>query len=175
MKTKRSQAWIETVVYTLIMLTIIGIVLGVVKPSIQKKQDRTLIDQSINILNSINYKNDDILYYGPGNVGSVEIIIKKGILSINGKSETIEFTMDSEAMYSQPDQEVKSGDITILTQKKASAYTVKLKLDYSAKENIMFNGKEDNKDLNPSPTQYTLFIKYANNTESIPQIDFSLL
>ena len=44
---KRGQIWVETVIYTLIGLTIIGLLLAVSKPQIDKQKDKALIEQKI--------------------------------------------------------------------------------------------------------------------------------
>ena len=45
--TKKSQVWVETVIYTLIGLSIIGILLAVLKPTVESTKDRLMIEQII--------------------------------------------------------------------------------------------------------------------------------
>ena len=49
----RGQVWVETVTYTLIALVLIGLVLSFTKPKIEELQDRTLIEQSIQVLKEL--------------------------------------------------------------------------------------------------------------------------
>ena len=51
---KKAQVWIETVTYTMIALVMIGLVLAFAKPKIEELQDKTIIEQSIKILNEFN-------------------------------------------------------------------------------------------------------------------------
>jgi len=152
MKNKKAQVWIETVVYTLIMLSIIGIVIGVAKPAIQEKQDRLLIEQSIDSLNIIDSKIEEILIYGVGNTREIsELGIKKGKLTINSPEDKIEFEIDSKYAYSQPNTLVKRGKIDILTEKKANSYNVKLSISYKEENiNITVNNKDELKTLSQS-------------------------
>ena len=52
-KMKRGQVWVETVIYTLIGLTIMGLLLAFVKPAIDEKRDQIVIGNSLEIINSI--------------------------------------------------------------------------------------------------------------------------
>jgi len=49
----KGQVWIETVVYTLIAFAILSAILGVAKPKIEQLQDKSIIEQSIGILENI--------------------------------------------------------------------------------------------------------------------------
>ncbi|MEM3405762.1 MAG: hypothetical protein QW117_02175 [Candidatus Pacearchaeota archaeon] len=174
----KGQVWIETVIYTVIMLSIIGIVLAVVKPTIQERQDKFIIENSIESLNIIESKIQELLVYGPGNTREIsEIMIKKGKMRINSENDTIEFEIDSKYSYSQPGKEVKRGSINILTEQKANDYKIKLYLKYKEKNvNITYNGKEENKELTQTPIPYKIYIrnvKYEETTSKY-QIDFIL-
>lgn len=74
-KNIRAQVWIETVLYTLIAFVMIGLVLAYAKPKIEELQDKTIIEQSIEMLKNID---STILTIGaPGNQRLIEIGIKK--------------------------------------------------------------------------------------------------
>ena len=42
---KRAQVWVETVTYTLIGLTIIGLLIAGIKPKIEESRDKSIINQ----------------------------------------------------------------------------------------------------------------------------------
>ena len=67
---KRGQVWVETVIYTLIGLAIIGIVLAVAKPQIDIKKTEILVEQSRDSLLNIDGKIEEVLV-APGNQRSV--------------------------------------------------------------------------------------------------------
>ena len=54
MKEKKAQVWVETVIYTLIGLTVIGILLGFSKPKIDSMKDKIIIEQTIDLFERIN-------------------------------------------------------------------------------------------------------------------------
>ena len=53
---KKGQVWVETVIYTLIGLAVIGLLLAVAKPKIDQMKDRALIDQAVEAMEAINSK-----------------------------------------------------------------------------------------------------------------------
>jgi hypothetical protein len=176
-KNKKAQAWIETVVYTLIMLSIIGIVVAVAKPALEEKQDKLFVEQSIETMNIIDSKIGELIVYGPGNTREIsELGIKKGKLTINCPENIIEFEIDSKYAYSQPDIAVQRGDITIFTEKKANYYKIKLSISYDNTIDITYNNNNENKTISSAPTPYKLYIRNANynSTERTYQMDFSL-
>lgn len=64
---KSGQVWIETVLYTLIGLSIIGVILAMVRPAIEEKRDEITLQQSIDILKGIDNNIADVIQYGTGN------------------------------------------------------------------------------------------------------------
>jgi hypothetical protein len=76
---KRGQIWVETVIYTLIGLSLIGLVLAIVTPKINDYRDRTVIDQTIESLNLFDEKVGEVLG-APGNARVVEFRMKRGNL-----------------------------------------------------------------------------------------------
>jgi hypothetical protein len=174
----KGQAWIETVVYTLIMLSIIGIVIAVAKPALQEKQDKLFVEQSIESMNQIDSKIGELMTYGPGNTREItELGIKKGKLTINSSADSINFEIDSKYAYSQPDQLVKVGKMDVITEKKANNYLVKLSINYTKENiNIVFGDAETVKTLSPAPTPYKMFIRNVNydSINKVYKIDFTL-
>ena len=49
----KGQIWIETVIYTLIIFVMIGLVLSFAKPKIEEMQDKAIIEQSIAMMKDI--------------------------------------------------------------------------------------------------------------------------
>src|SRR3989344_8473343 len=140
--TRKAQIWIETVIYTLIGLAIIGILLNIVKPVIERKQDQILIENSMAMLENIKSAIEEVKYYGVGNTRTVEIQIKKGNLLFDSKSNMINFSAESRHKYSEPDQIVKKGGIGILTIPKTKTYDIILTLDYSNRIDLTWNNED---------------------------------
>ena len=53
---KKGQVWIETVVYTLIGLSIIAIILTMAMPQIDKMKDKSVVEQTATALNELDKK-----------------------------------------------------------------------------------------------------------------------
>ena len=66
MKSK-GQIWLETVIYILIGLAIIGLVLEFVTPKINEKRDRIVVEQSVAALNIFDSKIKEVIESGAYN------------------------------------------------------------------------------------------------------------
>jgi len=170
---KRGQIWIETVIYTLIGITIIGILLTLINPVIEKKKDQVIIEQSLSMINTIEGEIADVRFYGVGNSRPIEVKIQKGKLIINSKEDFLEFSMESEYMYSEPGQIVEIGKVKALTTEQAGTYMVSLKLDYANKLNLTWNKQETEKTFQFSPTPYKIVVTNVGKTGEFTNIDFS--
>jgi len=158
MKSK-SQVWIETVIYTLIGLTIIAIILATTTPLIEKYKDKMAIEQTESILTELNNKIIDIKTSGTGNSRIIpELSIKKGVLEIDYTNNKIIYTLEgTNLQYSQPGSEIKSGDIIVKTEAQNKKYKITLSLVYS--DVILSHGTDTIKTLYPSKILYKLYIE----------------
>ena len=172
MKNSKGQIWVETVIYTLIGLSIIAIVLSIVLPQIEEQKDKLILDQSYSLLTDINSQIENLRTYGEGNSQPFEIKLNKGSLMIGGINESISFALDGKSKYSEPGQEVILGDITALTVEKKNSYLVSLSLNYTGKVNITWQGKDENKQFQASSVSYRLFIVNQGASKGLVNIDF---
>lgn len=166
------QVWVETVIYTLIALVIIGLVLSFIQPKIQELQDKAVLQQSISLLNNINSVISSVAQAGPGNKRQVQVGINKGSLIIDGINDEIVFTMNSHYEFSEPGYNVTYGDITAYTQPQGNINIVNMTLNYNSSYNLTYNGGNKIQIISQSSTPYNLFI--ANNGGNPTDIDFSL-
>ena len=90
---KNAQIWIETVIYTLIGLSIIAIILSLLTPKIQETKDKALIDQSISILDDLGKQVDDIKF-APGNSWPLHVKFDKGKFIVDGLNDKIYFLFE---------------------------------------------------------------------------------
>jgi len=172
-KKNSGQIWVETVIYTLIGLAIIGVLLSLVKPAIEEKKDQVLLEQNLDVLNSIDSAVEDVRYYGVGNSRILEVKIRKGELIINSTGNSIKFVMESRYMYSEPEQVVEIGRVKALTKKKRKIYDVSLILNYSNSINLTWNGKETTKIFQASPTPYKIRVTNIGKIGDLVNIDFT--
>ena len=154
---KKGQIWIETVIYTLIAFVMIGAVLTFAKPKIEEFQDKAIVEQSLAVMQQLD---NLILEVGSGIQGNKrirDISLKKGSLTIDGTNDRLIFLVEGKYAYSQPgvDIEIVSG-IIARTEEIGNIKRVTLIKNYSGIYNIKFNGNDEIKTLEKSPTQYKL-------------------
>lgn len=169
---KRGQVWVETVIYTLIAIVLIGLVLTFVKPKISEIQDKVIIQQSISMLNNINNELTELSDGGAGNKRKLEISIKKGSLTIDSTNNEIIFNIESYYQFSEPGTPVNYGDILVYDKVFNNLNLINMTMDYNSKYNITYEGAKTEKTLTQSSTPYTLYI--SNNGGSNPNMDFEL-
>ena len=156
-KNKRGQVWIETVVYTLYAFTLIGFVIGVAKPRIEKVQDKALIEQSLAMLKDI----DSIISSvkgTPGNQRIIEAFIKKGNLIIDGEKDIILFEIDSKIEYSQAGQSIEKDGWITLTEIKGENNIVTISRNYSGIYNLQYQDGDKEKIISKATTPYKIEI-----------------
>ena len=154
----KAQVWVETVIYILIGLSVIGILLAVITPKINEMRDKSVIDSMISALNEID-STINTVKLGTGSKGIVKIGLNKGMLIIEPKSGNITFVLDkSNVEYSQPDKTVEIGRIKALTQESKGIINVSLTLDYPSFY-LTYNGGQDKKVFNQASLPYRVSIE----------------
>lgn len=176
MKNKSGQVWIETVLYTLIGLALIGMVLAFTLPKITKTQERILVEQSLNSIKLLDQIINSVIENGPDNVRIYEINFKEGNLFIDSAKNIIYFQIDEmKNYYSQPDVEIDDGRVKILSFGKKDSSSVKLVLNYTKFADITFDGKDVEHKITQSATSYKLIISNLGNlNQDSPNIDIRL-
>jgi type II secretory pathway pseudopilin PulG len=140
MKNKIGQIWIETVIYTLIGLALIGLVLAIATPKINELRDRAVVEQSIDSLNIFDRKINEILS-APGNVRIVEFEMRRGDLFFNTTEDKILYVLDeSRVIFSEPGVSIPIGRINVTTTEGSKRHMVSLLLSYN--HNLTFNGED---------------------------------
>ncbi|MBI2124438.1 hypothetical protein HYT92_01470 [Candidatus Pacearchaeota archaeon] len=158
-ESRRAQVWVETVVYMLIGLSIIGLVLAFAMPKINEMKDKAVIEQTITALNEIDSKIMEVGFTA-GNIRTVYFKIGRGEIDINGTGDKIIFVLpDSRYAYSEPGRITYIGEIITKTEKKGKVNSVELMLNYSGRFDIRWQGMEQEKQLFKSPSPYKLLIE----------------
>jgi hypothetical protein len=160
-KYKKGQVWIETVIYLLIAFLMIGMVLSFVRPKIEELKDKSIIEQSSEILEDID--STIVTMGGEGNKRLLELGIKEGSFYFDSQNETITFEMESLYVYTEPGEKVQIGSIIAETKKRTRTNLVVLTSNYSGDYNLTYNGKEEGKLLTKSSVPYKLVL--SNNGE----------
>jgi len=153
---KRGQIWVETVIYTLIGLAIIGLVLAVALPKINEKKDEVAIEQAIEALGHI----DDKVYEvqrASGNKRVVDLDIGKGKVIIDMGEDTISWVLDSSFPYSEEGIAVPLGKLNVTTTV-GNPWEVELKLFFGM--DLQYDGDNfGTKQLDVAPTPYKFMIE----------------
>jgi hypothetical protein len=168
-KSKRGQIWVETVIYSLIAFVMIGLVLAFANPRLQEIQDRTLIEQSIEVMEDLDTVITNIGI--PGNKRSVEINIQKGSLSIDGVNDQLIFQLESQHTYSELGENISHGEIIINTQTFGSEERVTLTRDYSSQYNITYEENDELRELGKASTPYKLLISNKGGNKIVINIE----
>lgn len=159
---KKAQVWVETVIYTLIGLAIIGILLAVVRPKITETQDKLAIEQTIESMNKINDKVFEVRKF-VGNRRIVELKVSQGRFLINSDDDVLDWVIESSYQYSELGEDVSLGDLNVKTIQVGEDYEVSVSLDYE------FDINSEETRLDPAPAPYDLVIE---NTGDV--VEFSI-
>lgn len=168
----RGQVWVETVIYTLIGMTIIGLVLAAALPKINAKKDSATIEQSISALNNIDGEIYDV-QKGVGNRRIVDLDVKKGAFSVDAGNDSVYWILDSSFAYSQAGVPISVGHINVTTSKKGGAWEVKLEMKYNV--DIRYKNKNSGVySLDVAPTPYTISVENDGlNSDNRTIVDLS--
>ena len=170
----KAQIWIETVVYTLIGLSIIAVILALVTPKIQETKDKALIDQSVTLLDELS-KQIDQIRFTPGNSWPVNIKFDKGKFIVNGEQDTLLFIFeDSKIKYTENGQNIVRGRVNIKTTIINKEIQVELLLNYSRIVNVTFDGTDKTRSFASASLPYDFFMESAGRDENkLMIIDFT--
>lgn len=179
LNSKRSQIWVETVIYTLIGLSVIAIILTMALPQIDKSKDKAIIEQTVTALNVLDKKISEV-EQAPGNARLVDLRISKGKLEINATGSDagfIRYTLeDTKLELSEIGEEVKQGNIILKTEKMPARYRITLTMNYP-NLNITNENGEGIKTLQAGTTPYRIIIenKETSSTQENTNIEFSII
>ena len=161
-KSRRAQVWVETAVYTLIGLTLIAVIISMATPQIQKIKDRSVLEQTISAMNTLDNKILEV-QQTEGSRSKVVFKISKGRLEINSVDDYIMYVLDDTKLEaSEPGVEIKQGNIILKTEKTGARYNVNLLMNYSL--DIINKDGENEKILQAGATPYNIFIENKGST-----------
>lgn len=169
-KNNRGQIWVETVIYTLIGLSVIGILLAVATPKINEMKDRLRINEAIDILSAIDSKINEVKV-APSNIRYYDLTIAKGKVILNASANTLTWIIETNYKYSEPGTLYPLGELNILTTGDGY-YTVSLerKLDFDLTVNGLDTGA---KTLEVASRPYSLAIKNTGSYSGNLRIDIA--
>ncbi len=157
---KRGQIWVETVIYTLIGVVLLGMVLAFALPEIQKQKDKKIIEDSINAMNHLDNLIEEVKELGPGNKRKLDLAIRKGVLVFNSSDNRLNFKIeDSEYKASEIGSSVGlQGNLMLETEKDRGNYFIQIWREFNS-VNITFNGENNVDELTKSSNSYSLIVE----------------
>src|SRR3989344_8255410 len=126
----RGQVWIETVIYTLIGLTLIAMTLAFLMPKINQSNDRSAVEQSIEALNLFDQKVVEVTTSSAGSSRIIpEFLIKRGSLSVKPDTDDLLFVIEGlRSPYSEPGIQILRGRMNVTTDEYQGKYRTTLKV-----------------------------------------------
>lgn len=178
LKSKRSQVWIETVIYTLIGLTVIGLVLTFATPKIEAARDKAVLDQTVNALSLIDGKIAEI-QMAVGNTRAVSFTLQKGTLTFDCDNDRIAYLLSgSKYAYSQAGQNVSIMDMSVgsLNARTDSGANmdVNLWIDYKGKINMTCKGDGGKITMPQASTAYKIILNNKDLVDGLNVIDLTV-
>ncbi len=161
LRIKTGQIWVETVIYTLIGLTIIAVILAVATPAIERYKDELVLEQTVSLLNDLDNTITDVKDAGSGNRRIVpELMVKKGRLEISGESNEINYLLEKTRLeYSESGKTIVQGNMNITTRKISdNYYEIEVEIVYN-NLNLTYNGEDINKTFTEASVPYRLGIQ----------------
>lgn len=154
----RGQVWVETVLYTLIGLALIGLVLAFATPKINEAKDRLAVEQAIESLNALDEKVNAVSI-APGNVRFVDFTLKRGELHFLPGENKIRFILfELTKPYSEPGSVIQQGRIDLVTTEEQKGSSVNLTINYGSLD-LKFGGLEEPIKFNPASLPYKFSVK----------------
>ena len=174
MVNRRGQIWVETVIYILIALVMIGAVLAFVYPKIEEIQDKLTLDKTVEMLEELD---SEIAEVGSsiGNQRVINIEIKKGELIIKKgeRNEIVYELKESKVEFSQPTDGPEFIDVgskvKVRTKRNNDLYDITLKLEFD--DSIEYTGGL----LTKSSASYKLSISNTGIVGGKAQIGIKLI
>ena len=155
---KGGQVWVETVIYTLIGLAIMGLILAMAKPKIDCKKDDMVIEQAKEAMRNIDGKIYEV-QRASANRRAVDLTIGRGKITVDMDNDAIywEIEIKCKEPYSEPGLVVPESILNITTVI-STPWKVILGMGYGV--DIQYDNKSvGTKDISAAPTPYRLIIE----------------
>ena len=158
-KSKKGDAtWISTVLYTLIGLSIMGLLLAFIRPKIAEMKDSFVIEQTITSMNDFDKIVSEIRL-ATGNRRTYDMHLSSGQLMIDGIHDTIQWYLpESNYQFSEVGVPIQTGNLNIITEKAGDKFSIKIEINYSYL-NITYNNQDVEQILQSAKVTYPLSIE----------------
>jgi|TARA_Y100000310_G_scaffold312849_1_gene360580 hypothetical protein len=137
---KKANVWISAVIFTGLGLAIMAIILAAGLPAIETMKDTYATKQTKELMLVLDKNIREVHNEGPGSQRQLKLKINKGDFNIGETS--INWSLRTKAVLSEPGFQYQEGNLIILTQESAQQgeYDLQLTLEYTQ---IQLNSTED--------------------------------
>ncbi len=151
----KGQVWLETVIYVLIGLVLMGLVLAFIMPKINEKRARLIIEQTVVALSNLDGKVKEVIESGKYNKRLIDFKMQRGNLYMDGQNNQIVYVLeDLDFPYSQPEVNIPLGRVILKTSENRKKNSVNLTLPYGLGTDITIDGVQEIRKFNPSSVPY---------------------
>ncbi|MBS3108533.1 hypothetical protein J4409_01550 [Candidatus Woesearchaeota archaeon] len=172
---EKAQVWVSAILYLALGLVVIGLILGIAMPLVNKMRDRNTLIQTKTLMVNLNKNIFDVINEGPGSKRFLSpFTVEKGELYINSNpANSIYWKFTTKNKLMEPDILFREGDLKLnLTETTVvGEYYALLTLEYG-RANL-----ELNSDLaNPFVGTYSITIENSgyNENERDPTVTISI-
>lgn len=170
----RAQIWIETVIYTLIGLTIIAIIMSIAMPELEEAKEKGIVSQTADALNILQSEIEKVETAG-GNIKVAYFKIAKGRLEIIPEEDTIVYILENTKLkLSEPGEEFTEDKLTLITEEYGKNYNIRLELRMGEEIDLTFNGGVDKGVLQTAPSPYEIQIENVGDNQVGERIHIDL-
>lgn len=161
-KRQTGQVWIETVIYTIIGLALIGTVLAFVSPKINETRDKIVVEQSIEAMQTLDAKVQEVIGEGIGSKRVIqEFNLKRGDLTVDPADDSIRLKIsDLKTLYSESGSTLNFGRVALTSRKGQKVNEVEMVLNYITSSAIRYGDLANEvKVINAASTPYKISIE----------------
>ena len=158
---KKGQVWMETLLYTVVSIAILGVVLSFALPKLEQNKERALIAMHISTLKTLDALVLNLANAPAGNSRAYSLQLERGTFVIDGTANKLLFTIPEVGVkYSEVGVTIHDGSVSVLTSAAGKKkYTITLSTSYdSLGLDLVADQKDSALEFTQAPTPYTLQI-----------------
>ncbi len=130
---KKGSVWVSAVLYLALGLVLIGLVIGLALPIVNRISDRNVLAQTKYVMIDIDQGVREVVDEGPGSRRYFSsVTIKKGQISIDEINDVITWSYDTSSKVIEPDTPLSEGPLSLLLKEKPvkGEYTMTVAMNF---------------------------------------------
>ena len=158
----KGQIWVSAVLYVAIGVIVLSLLLTAAVPLINKMKDRNTVVNTKDVLFTIDETIKTVATEGPGSQRELTpLVMKAGQLVIDEKSDRISWSLETNAVITEPDTEIEEGAVTLLLESTpiVDKYVMHVNLTYLTLVDLKLISNYQN----PFSGTYSMSIRHTGN------------